>query len=156
MTGVQTFALPIYLGASLAAVIAAILILIKGWLWADPILGLAIAMAITLAGIRVMRRAGHILVEGTPEGVDIEAIRMAMLATKQVKNVHDLHIWTMNGRDLYLSAHIETETVPGESTEKAVMTALTQTLSHDFHVDHMTLQVGQCLQADCFNNCESD
>ncbi len=141
------------LGASLAAVIAAILILSKGWIWADPILSLAIAIAIAIAGIRVMRRAGHILVEGTPEGVDIEAIRKVMRASPHVQNVHDLHMWTMNGRDLYLSAHIET--VPGESTEKAVMAALTQSLHHDFHVDHMTLQVGQCLKADCFNNCES-
>jgi len=141
-------------GASLAAVAAAVLILTKGWQWADPALSLLIALVIVVAGIKVMRGSAHILVEGTPEGVEIEAVRGAILANRQVRNVHDLHMWTMNGRDLYLSAHVET--VPGESSEKAVMTALTQSLSRDFRVDHITLQVGHCVEGDCLNNCESD
>ena len=141
------------LGASLAAVAAALAIIAKGWLWMDPLLSLVIAGAISLAGLRVMRRSGHILVEGTPEGVELEAVRDSMLADKRVRNVHDLHMWTMNGRDLYLSAHVETE--PGENIEREVMTALTRSLSADFHVDHITLQVGHCVGEDCFNNCES-
>ena len=141
------------LGASLIAIVAAILIMSKGWLWADPALSLALAAAIALAGWRVMRRSGHILVEGTPEGVKIEAVRSAILANNQVHSVHDLHMWTMNGRDLYLSAHVET--VPGESAEKTVTASLTESLTRDFRVNHITLQVGQCAEGDCFNNCES-
>ncbi|HKP94711.1 MAG TPA: cation diffusion facilitator family transporter [Fibrobacteria bacterium] len=140
------------LGASLAAVAAAALILAKGWTWADPLLSLAIAAALVIPGVRVMRRSGHILVEGTPEGVELEAVRNAMLANRQVRNVHDLHLWTMNGRDLYLSAHVET--VPGAVPEKEVAAALTRSLSRDFRVDHITLQVGQCVDDDCPNNCE--
>jgi cobalt-zinc-cadmium efflux system protein len=142
------------LGASLAAVVAAAAILWKGWLWADPALSLAIAAAIVIAGVRVIRRSGHILVEGTPEGVEIATVRGAMLATAKVRNVHDLHMWTMNGRDLYLSAHVETD--PGERAEKEVMAALTLSLSRDFSVDHITLQVGQCAEGDCNNNCEDE
>ncbi|MDB5051406.1 MAG: zinc transporter ZitB [Fibrobacteres bacterium] len=140
------------LGASLAAVAAAALILAKGWLWVDPVLSLVIAAAIVVPGIRVMRRSGHILVEGTPEGVEIEAVRAAMLADRQVRSVHDLHLWTMNGRDLYLSAHVEI--VAGTAAEKDVTAALTRSLSRDFRVDHITLQVGQCVDDDCMNNCE--
>ncbi len=140
------------LGASLAAITAALLILLKGWLWADPVLSLLIAAAITVAGVRVMRRSGHILVEGTPEGVTIETVRSAMLANAQVHGVHDLHVWTMNGRDLYLSAHVEI--LAGAATEKEVTASLTKALSTDFRMDHITLQVGHCLDDDCFNNCE--
>ncbi len=139
------------LGASVAAIVAGALILFKGWLWADPAFSLAIAAAISVAGARVMRRSGHILVEGTPEGVELEAVRGAMLATGQVRNVHDLHIWSMNGRDLYLSAHVEVET---GAPEKDVTARLTQALSRDFRMDHITLQVGQCGDDDCLNNCE--
>jgi cobalt-zinc-cadmium efflux system protein len=141
------------LGASLAAVAAATAILAKGWIWMDPLLSLVIAGAISLAGLRVMRRSGHILVEGTPEGVELEAVRTSMLADKRVRKVHDLHMWTMNGRDLYLSAHVETE--PGEGIEQEVTTALTRALSAEFHVDHITLQVGHCVGEDCFSNCET-
>lgn len=141
------------LGASLAAIAAGVAILLKGWLWADPLLSLVIAAVIAVAGLRVARRSGHILVEGTPEGVKIAAVRGAMLATKQVRNVHDLHMWTMNGRDLYLSAHVETDA--SEGAEKEVMASLTRSLSRDFNVDHITLQVGQCAEGDCATNCEA-
>ena len=140
------------LGASLAAIAAGALILIKGWIWADPVFSLAIAAAITVAGARVMRRSGHILIEGTPEGVAIETVRSAMLGHSQVRNVHDLHVWTMNGRDHYLSAHVEIAV--GGASEKEVTALLTRSLSRDFRMDHITLQVGQCGDDDCLNNCE--
>jgi cobalt-zinc-cadmium efflux system protein len=140
------------LAASLAAVAAAILILSLGWLWADPVLSLAIAGAMAYAGAGVMRRSGHILVEGTPEGIAVEEVRRAMLAAPQVRGVHDLHVWTMNGRDLYLSAHVDV--AGGEVPEKAAVAGLTRSLTRDFGMDHITLQVGQCLDADCLNNCE--
>jgi cobalt-zinc-cadmium efflux system protein len=140
------------LGASLAAVVAAILILAKGWLWADPALSLAIAVAMAFAGIRVMRRSGHILVEGTPEGIAIEDVRKAMLAQPQVKKVHDLHVWTMNGRDLYLSAHVGVGA--GKLAEKDVIAGLTRSLGRDFGMDHLTLQSGECTDGDCLNHCD--
>jgi cobalt-zinc-cadmium efflux system protein len=142
------------LGASLAAVAASLIILAKGWLWADPVLGLMIGVVIAIGGFRVMRRSGHILVEGTPDGIEIETVRKVMMEDKRIRRVHDLHLWTMNGRDLYLSAHIEAD--PGESSEKAITTSLTQTLRHRFKVNHITLQVGECVEDNCINHCESD
>lgn len=140
------------LGASVAAVAAAIIILAKGWMWADPALSLVIAAAMVWAGWRVMLRSGHILVEGAPEGVKVDLVRAAMLAHPQVRNVHDLHVWTMNGRDLYLSAHVDIAS--GTTAEKEVAAGLSRALGRDFGMDHITLQVGQCLDADCLNNCE--
>lgn len=140
------------LGASLAAVVAGILILAKGWLWADPALSLAIAAAMAFAGIRVMRRSGHILVEGTPESIAIEDVRRAMLAHPQVRKVHDLHVWTMNGRDLYLSAHVDVG--GGDLAEKEVVAGLTRALGRDFGMNHLTLQSGACADGDCHNDCE--
>jgi cobalt-zinc-cadmium efflux system protein len=140
------------LGASFAAVAAALLILYKGWLWADPVLSLAIAAALVFPGIRIMRRSGHILVEGAPEGVEIDAVRNAMLKTRQVNGVHDLHLWTMNGRDLYLSAHVDI--LSGTGSEKEITAELTRLLNRDFGMDHITLQVGLCADENCINNCE--
>lgn len=140
------------LGASVAAVAAGLAILLKGWLWVDPALSLAIALVIAFAGVRVMRKSGHILIEGTPEGVEIESVREAMLARAQVRGVHDLHLWTLNGRDLYLSAHVDIDA--GKLTDRQVMADLHQSLAQDFQVDHITLQMGDCVEGDCANNCE--
>jgi cobalt-zinc-cadmium efflux system protein len=140
------------LGASVAAVTAGAAILLMGWVWMDPALSLVIALVIAFGGVRVMRRSGHILIEGTPEGVSIEAVRGAMLARPQVRSVHDLHVWTLNGRDLYLSAHVDMDS--GERSERQVMTDLHESLGHDFRVDHITLQMGHCGEGGCANDCE--
>lgn len=140
------------LGASLAAMAAAVAILYKGWVWMDPALSLAIALVIAFGGFRVMKASGHILIEGTPEGVKVESVRKAMLARAQVRGVHDLHIWTLNGRDLYLSAHVDINA--GDLTERQVMADLHQSLDHDFQVDHITLQMGHCDEGECRNDCE--
>jgi cobalt-zinc-cadmium efflux system protein len=139
------------LGASLAAVAAGVAILLKGWLWVDPALSLLIAALIAYGGVRVMRRSGHILIEGTPAGVSLEALRQAMVKRPQVRGVHDLHVWTLNGRDLYLSAHVDVAT--GALSEKQVMADLQQALIRDHKVDHMTLQ-SHCPDADCGADCE--
>lgn len=139
------------LGASLAAIIAGILILTKSWLWADPVLSLVIAVVLVLPAVKLIRQSAHILVEGTPEGIQLETVRKTMLAVPQVKNVHDLHLWTLNGRDLYLSAHVET--LPGNASEMSITQELTNKLNCDFHVNHITLQVGHCLAADCETKC---
>lgn len=141
------------LGASVAAVAAGVAILLKGWLWADPALSLLIAALIAWGGLRVMRRSGHILIEGTPDGVRIEAVRGAMLARPQVQSVHDLHLWSLNGRDLYLSAHVEIRA--GDLSEKQVMAGLQEILHSDHKVDHMTLQ-SHCLDEACGADCATE
>ncbi len=140
------------LAASVAAVVAAIGIILGGWLWIDPLLSIIIAVVIALGGYRIMRRSAHILVEGTPEGVELEDVRKTMLETLEVDSVHDLHLWTMNGRDLYLSAHVQC--VPGTTSQKAVMESLTKKLNEEYRVDHLTLQVDGCVQGDCLTDCE--
>ena len=139
------------LGASLAAVAAGALILAKGWLWADPVLSLVIAGAMAWAGVRVMRRSGHILVEGTPEGIAVEEVRRTMLAQPQVREVHDLHAWTMNGRDFYLSAHVDIG--PGRLSERQVLESLQKGLSRGYRADHITLQT-HCVDADGCRGCD--
>lgn len=141
------------LGASVAAVLAGLAILFKGWVWVDPALSLAIALMIAYGGAKVMRRSGHILIEGTPEGVKLEAVRGAMLARAQVRGVHDLHLWTLNGRDLFLSAHVEIGA--GAQTEKQVMADLQESLGRDHRVDHITLQ-SHCVGDECGTNCATE
>lgn len=139
------------LGASVAAVVAGLAILFLGWIWMDPALSLAIAALIAYGGVRVMRRSGHILIEGTPAGVSPDTLRTAMLGRPQVRGVHDLHLWSLNGRDLYLSAHVEVAI--GALSEKQVLADLQHTLVRDHKVDHMTLQ-SHCPDADCGSDCE--
>ncbi len=134
---------------SAAALLAGALLYAKGWLWVDPAATLFIAAILSAGAVRVLGRSAHILVEGTPEEVDLESVRRAMLATPQVRDVHDMHVWTLNGRDLYLSAHVATG--EGEQSEPQVVSALRQNLQREFGIGHITLQAGQCEAGDCGN-----
>ena len=136
---------------SLAALAAGGLMLWKGWERADAAAGLLIAGVLVFGAQRVLRQSAHILVEGVPAGVDAESVHAAMRDFPQVHDVHDLHLWTMTGRDLFLSAHVEVR--PGDLPEREVVTALSRELSRRYKVDHITLQSGLCGPEDCGNAC---
>ncbi len=135
---------------SAAVLSAGALMIWRGWRWADPAASLLIAAVLCRGAWRVLRKSMHILVEGAPEGLDLDAVRAAMLASPQVREVHDLHAWTLNGRDLFLSAHVGV--VAGELTEQKAVTLLRHGLEERFHIHHITLQSGQCESDDCGND----
>ncbi len=136
---------------SAAALLAGALLHWRGWLWTDPAATLLIAGVIGMGAARILRKSAHILVEGAPKGVNPESVRQAMLALPQIREVHDLHLWTLSGRDLYLSAHITT--AAGKDSEQEVVAGLRRDLQARFGVHHITLQSGQCEADDCGNDC---
>lgn len=134
---------------SIAALVAGAVMLRTGWMRADALAGLFTAVVLLFGAWRVLRKCAHILVEGAPDGVDAKAVRAAMEALPGVRAVHDLHLWTLTGRDLYLSAHVEPEAGAdaGEATA-----ALRRELEGRFGARHVTLQIGPCAP-DCGNDC---
>lgn len=132
---------------SVAALVAGAFILWRGWAWVDAAASLVIAFIIAGGAVRLLRQSSHILVEGVPVGLNLEAVKQALLGVAQVGEVHDLHVWTLNGRDLFLSAHVGT--LPGAKTEQQVVSDLRHQLEHQFGIHHITLQAGQCDAEDC-------
>jgi cobalt-zinc-cadmium efflux system protein len=135
---------------SLAALIAGGLMLWFGWMRADAVAGLLIAVILIYGSQKLLRRTAHILVEGAPPGVDVDALGKAMRAFPQVRGLHDLHVWTLTGRDLYLSAHVDVET--GALSEQEVVGGLGRDLKDRFGIHHITLQSGLCGPEDCGND----
>src|SRR6185312_14250358 len=79
---------------SIGAVIAGVLILTTGWMYADPLFAAAIGLFILPRTWKLMRESIDVLLEGTPRGLDITAVQERILAVDDVQSVHDLHIWT--------------------------------------------------------------
>jgi cobalt-zinc-cadmium efflux system protein len=136
---------------SIAAIAAGAVMLGTGWMRADAVAGLSTACVLLFGAQRVLRQSAHILVEGVPVGADAGAMRTAMENFAQVRAVHDFHLWTMTGRDLYLSAHVEVEA--GVLPEREVTATLRRELESRFGVHHITLQAGPCGPDDCGNDC---
>lgn len=138
--------------SSLAAVAAGIVITLTGKTWIDPLLALLVIGILVYGSVRLLLRTAHVLVEGAPEGVDAEKVRHDLLEQAQVTAVHDLHVWTLDGRDHFVSAHIATGT--GLLKEGDIARRLTRMLKEKHHFDHITLQVGLCQDDDCGARCD--
>jgi len=94
------------LAASAAVVGGAVVIALTGWVIVDPILSAAIGVLILVGAGRVLRDALHILLEGVPDGMDLEEVAAALTSIEQVEAVHHVHAWTICSNVLAFSAHV--------------------------------------------------
>ena len=123
---------------SLGVIGAAILIYVTGWSWVDPIVAIAIALWVLPRTWILLRDTTNILLQGVPRDMDLDAVRTAMGAVPGVTDVHDLHLWSIAGDDLSLTAHVVIdEDTMVQSTRYNVAAML-----HDrYEIDHSTLQM---------------
>jgi cobalt-zinc-cadmium efflux system protein len=125
------------LGA-LGVIIAGLLVITTGWQRADPVVSILIGLLILGGSWRLVREPFNVLMESAPEGIDVEAVGSAMCTVPGVREVHDLHVWTVTSGFPALAAHIRSD--PSESADE-VRERLEAVLHERFGLDHTTLQV---------------
>jgi cobalt-zinc-cadmium efflux system protein len=108
--------------------------------WIDPALSLAIAGLVLWSAIGVVRETLNILLEGTPRGLGLTAVREAMLAVGGVRGVHDLHVWSLGSNSHALSSHILVDDV-AVSECATILERVNCELRDHFHIHHTTIQV---------------
>lgn len=121
---------------SVGVIGAALLIWGTGWNWVDPLVAIAIGLWVLPRTWILLRDTAHILLQGVPRGIDLDAVRAAMRAEPGVVDVHDLHIWSVAGDDASLTAHV----VVADGDVDAVRVALTAMLETRFEIHHATIQ----------------
>jgi cobalt-zinc-cadmium efflux system protein len=123
---------------SVGAITAALLIYFFGWGLADPIASIAVAILIIISGWRVTKESFHVLMEGTPEQIELNEVKDEIMKIPEVKDVHDVHVWSITSGVLMFTGHIAVE--GGGAHDRVLHKA--QKLLHDrFGIDHSTLQV---------------
>jgi cobalt-zinc-cadmium efflux system protein len=132
---------------SIGVIAAAVIILVSGWEYADPVVSVAIGILILASSWSILRDSLQILLEGSPPGTDVEQVGRAMAAVGGVKQVHDLHVWTITSGFPALAAHV---LVDRETDCHATRRELEAMLHDRFGLEHTTLQVdhegGELLQ----------
>jgi cobalt-zinc-cadmium efflux system protein len=123
---------------SLGVILAAVIVLTTGWDQADAVVSIAIGVLILLGSWRLVREPFNVLMEAAPEGIDVQDVGKAMCAVPGVREVHDLHVWTVTSGFAALSAHIRSD--PSESADE-VRERVESVLHERFGLDHTTLQV---------------
>jgi cobalt-zinc-cadmium efflux system protein len=136
------------LGAA-AVVITGIIISATGYTIADPIASLAVGALILPRTWRLLAEAVDILLEASPKGIDLDDIRRHMAALPGVRDVHELHVWTITSGLPVFSAHVVVDPEVIENGRSAIMLDQLQAcLRGHFDVDHSTFQLEPAGHAD--------
>ncbi|HSP31836.1 MAG TPA: cation diffusion facilitator family transporter [Halomonas sp.] len=123
---------------SVGVVIAGALYLWHSWSWIDPVVSLLIALVIVVGTWSLLQRSLHLLFDGVPEGIDMEAVHQTLLALPGVVGIHDLHVWAMSTSDNALTAHL---VIDKEHLAKDDILIQATLMLHDrFELRHCVLQ----------------
>ena len=126
--------------STIGAVIAGIVIAFTGLNWFDPLVSVLISALILRTAWGILQEAVNILLEGTPQDLDMPVLVRDLQAVSGVRGVHDLHAWSITQNLRALSAHIVTgEVSPG--THVQIRRAVNEVLSHNYNITHVTLQL---------------
>lgn len=135
---------------SALVIVAAIVILTTGWMPADAVASLAIAIFILPRAFVLLREVFSVLWQSAPKGMSVPEIREHLLNTDGVVGVHDVHIWQLTRGAPVFSAHvaIHPEIFRTGRTAK-VLEELQECLSEHFDVEHSTFQLEPAGSKDC-------
>lgn len=125
---------------SVGAIIAALLIMFFGWGWADPLASVIVAALVLRSGYYVMKSGLHVLMEGTPQNVDINEVIQTIQNTKGVQSVHDLHVWSITSGLNALSCHAVVDDQMSIADSERLLRQIEHDLEHK-NIHHMTIQL---------------
>jgi cobalt-zinc-cadmium efflux system protein len=127
---------------SVAVIGAALVLLTTSWRQADPVASLLIATLIVPRALALLREAAHVLLEGTPRGMDTAEVDRVLRTVPGVRDVHDLHLWTITSGRHAVSAHLVVDEARSlHCGDASVLDAAANQLRRQFGLTHSTLQV---------------
>jgi len=125
---------------SVAAIIAAIVIIYSGWMPIDPILSVAVAMLILKSAWTLVRRSAHVLLEGAPDWLDVPAMQERITARiPQVVGVHHVHVWGLTPQDLMMTMHVR---LSGEiDNPTSIIREIKKVMNEEYGIGHSTIEI---------------
>jgi cobalt-zinc-cadmium efflux system protein len=123
---------------SVAAIAAGVAIWWQGWYWFDPLAGIVVGVMIVISSWQLVWEAADILLESTPKHIAADEVQQTLESHPQVKEVHDLHIWTIASGIYALSVHV---TVDNHHNRDCLAWELEELLRRRFGLEHNTIQI---------------
>jgi cobalt-zinc-cadmium efflux system protein len=137
MRGVWLHTLTDALG-SLQAVGAGLAVWLLGWRLADPIASALIGCLVVYSSWSLLRETLAVLMEAAPGHIDVDQVRAELLDVREVRDVHDLHVWTITSGRESLSAHVVTR---DGLAPRHLLSEIRRRLHDRFGIHHVTIQV---------------
>lgn len=127
-------------GASIAVIVGGVVMLATGWYLVDPILSVAIALLIAKGAWDVLRETVDVLMESAPRNMNIAQLVRDVMRLPHVKDVHDVHVWSIAGGMPVLSAHVQVDDDVTISHTDALLVEINRTLRERYGIAHTTIQ----------------
>ena len=125
---------------SVAAIVAAVIIIYTGWMQIDPILSIAVAILILKSAWVLVKRSAHVLLEGAPEWLDVEVMQSHLVEQiPEVVSIHHVHVWGMTPQDLMLTMHVCIDSEPGNPTD--IIRQVKECLREEYGIGHSTIEI---------------
>jgi cobalt-zinc-cadmium efflux system protein len=125
--------------SSVLVIGGSLLIMRFQWLIIDAVFAFLIALYVLVQGVLVLRRVIRVLMQSVPEHIPVQRVREEILSLKEVEDVHHLHVWSMNEKDVYFEAHIKMSKANMRKLE-SVKRAIKDLLRSEYHISHATLE----------------
>lgn len=124
---------------SVAAIAAALIIMWTGWTPIDPILSVVVCILILRSAWKIVSQAGHILMQGTPPGLDVDNVKDKLLSSvPELDNIHHVHVWELTEGKPVISLHARLR----DNVElSVVLPRIKAELRNQFDLDHSVVQV---------------
>ncbi|MDJ0907966.1 MAG: cation diffusion facilitator family transporter [Woeseiaceae bacterium] len=139
---------------SVAAIIAALVVIYTGWLPIDPLLSVVVALLILRSAWILLRRSGNILLQGVPEWLDVQAMESHICeAVPAVGDIHHVHVWGLTPQDLVLTMHVHLDEEARDPT--SMIREIKKLLKSEYGIGHSTIEVeyGDCADRDAPTAC---
>jgi cobalt-zinc-cadmium efflux system protein len=134
---------------SLGVVIAGLLIHITGKTWIDPVTSFVIIGVILWGTWKLFTESVEMSLDAVPRHINLDSVRNYLLSFNQIKDIHDLHIWSMSTTNVALTAHL----VVHPQIESNFLLSLQEGLKKKFNIEHTTFQIEN---NQLFTNCNTD
>jgi len=131
--------------SSVAVVIGGLFITFFNIYWIDPVLTVLIALYVLKESIHIVKEAVNMMMMAAPEGIAIENIQKELEALPNISNIHHVHLWQLNDKDIHFEAHVDVPDMKVSESNELLKQA-ENILHEEFDINHVTLQFecGQC------------
>ncbi len=124
--------------SSVIVIVSAVFIFFTGFYIFDIIASLIIAIMMLFSGYKIIKSTVHIFMTGVPENIDMKEIVASIKKISDITNIHDLHIWSIDSEEVFLSAHIK---VKKDSKSDDILKEINNMLKTKYHIEHTVLQI---------------
>ncbi len=127
--------------SSVAVIIGGILMYFYGLYWIDPLVTVIIGLYIIKESITIIKETVDILMQATPENIDLHEVKKALCQIEGVYNIHHVHIWQLNDREIHFESHMDLEKDMKISETDSIRAQAEKILIRQFGIDHVTMQL---------------